>query len=73
MRRRDVKASDFRLNDVGLIKLYNTYFKRTASRDESVAEFLAGGTLMAKLFLHIDPNPAYWVDEAARLIEKCEQ
>lgn len=73
MRRRDVAASDFRLKDVALIKLYNTYFKRTASRNESVAEFLAGGTLMAKLFLHIEPSSAYWIDETARLIEQCEQ
>lgn len=73
MRRRDIDVSDFRLNDVAIVELYNTYFKRTAGRNESVAEFLAGGTLMAKLFLHIEPNPAYWVGEATRLIEQCEQ
>jgi hypothetical protein len=69
MRRQDVSVDDFLVIDVTMLKLYNTYFRRTAKRMESVAEFLAGGTLLAKLFLHIEADPGYWLGESERLIE----
>lgn len=69
MRRQDVSVEDFLLTDVNILKLYNTYFRRTASRMESVAEFLAGGTLLAKLFLHIEADPGYWLGESELLME----
>ncbi|MFV3290654.1 glycosyltransferase [Pseudomonas sp. NY11955] len=71
MRRTDIGVSDFLLRDVSLLKLYNTWFKRTATRDESVAEFLGGGTLLSRIFLHIEPDRGYWLGECERLIERC--
>ncbi|MNC10655.1 hypothetical protein D3C75_583220 [compost metagenome] len=71
MRRTDIGVSDFLLRDVSLLKLYNTWFKRTATRDESVAEFLDEGTLLSRIFLHIEPNRSYWLGECERLIERC--
>lgn len=73
MHRQDLPVADFLLADVALLKLYNTYFKRTAQRIETVAQFLAGGTLLARLFLHIEPDSGYWLEETERLIQSCEQ
>lgn len=69
MRSQDVSVEDFLLTDVTMLKLYNTYFRRTARRVESVAEFLAGGTLLAKLFLHIEADLDYWLGETGQLME----
>ncbi|MDF5845536.1 hypothetical protein P4209_02460 [Pseudomonas aeruginosa] len=69
MRRQDVSVADFLVTDATMLKLYNTYFRRTARRMESVEEFLSGGTLLAKLFLHIEADPGYWLGESERLIE----
>ena len=69
MRNQDMMVDDFLVSNVAMLKLYNTYFRRTAKRIESVGEFLAGGTLLAKLFLHIEPDPGYWLSENVRLIE----
>lgn len=68
MRRTDIAVGAFLINDVAILKLYNTYFRRTEARRETVAEFLAGGSLLAKLFLHIEANADYWVDESDKLI-----
>lgn len=69
MRRQDVVVEDFLLTDVAILKLYNTYFRRTSRRLESVAEFLSGNTLLANLFLHIDADSGYWVGESEQLID----
>lgn len=69
MRRLDLDPADFLVTDAAMIKLYNTYFTRTTSRVVPVAEFLSEGTLLAKLFLHIEPELSYWLDETDRLIE----
>ncbi|CAI8987566.1 Gb3_synth domain-containing protein [Pseudomonas sp. IT-P100] len=71
MRRTDIGVSDFLLRDVSLLKLYNTWFKRTATRYESVAEFLDEGTLLSRIFLHIEPDRSYWLGECERLIDRC--
>ena len=68
MRRRDVGVADFLRRDVALLKLYNTYFRRTCARLETVAEFLTGGTLLANLFLHIEADCGYWQVEVERLM-----
>lgn len=67
MRRSDLSVECFLLRPVALLKLYNTYFRRTASRIESVADFLANGTLLAGLFLHIEPDINYWLVESETL------
>lgn len=67
MSRRDVEPEDFLLAKPSLLKLYNTYFTRTSNHIESVSDFLKSGTLLSKLFLHIDGDPDYWIGEAEQL------
>lgn len=69
MRCQDVSVEDFLRTDVSILKLYNTYFRRTVKRIESVEEFLAGGTLLSKLFLHIEADHGYWVGESEQLMD----
>lgn len=69
MRRGDVSVENFLQTDVAMLKLYNTYFRRTAKRIESVEEFLTGGTLLAKLFLHIEADIGYWLGESEQLMD----
>ncbi len=68
MLRRDVGVADFLRRDVALLKLYNTYFRRTCARLETVAEFLTGGTLLANLFLHLEADCGYWQEEVEQLM-----
>lgn len=68
MRGRDVGVADFLRRDVSLLKLYNTYFRRTCARLETVAEFLTGGTLLANLFLHLEADRGYWQAEVEQLM-----
>ncbi len=68
MRRRDVSVADFLRRDVALLKLYNTYFRRTCSSLETVADFLTGGTLLANLFLHLEADHGYWQAEVEQLM-----
>lgn len=65
--RRDLEAHDFVSAKPSLIKLYNTYFTRTTDHIQSVTDFLGAGTLLAKLFLNIDSDPNYWIEETGRL------
>ena len=67
MWRRDVGIADFLRRNVALLKLYNTYFRRTCARLETVEEFLAGGSLLANLFLHLEVDPHYWLAEVEQL------
>lgn len=68
MRSRDIGATDFLRRDVALLKLYNTYFRRTSAVLETVLEFLTGGTLLANLFLHLEADHGYWLGEVDQLI-----
>ncbi|MDG9882430.1 glycosyltransferase [Pseudomonas sp. GD04058] len=67
MRRTDIAVEDFLRRDVSALKLYNTWFKRTAVKEQSVEEFLDGGTLLARLFLHIEKDRGYWLGESEGL------
>ncbi len=69
MHRQDVSVEDFLRTDVTTLKLYNTFFRRTAERIESVEEFLTGGSLLAKLFLHIEADKRYWLAETEQIME----
>jgi hypothetical protein len=69
MHRQDLRVDEFLSTDVSILKLYNTYFRRTAKTMESIEEFLAGGTLLAKLFLHIEADHSYWLEENAQLTD----
>ena len=69
MRRLDISVEDFLRKNVPILKLYNTYFRRTSARMESVEEFLAGGTLLAKLFLHINEDRKYWLGESELVMD----
>ena len=70
MRRKDVDVADFLRRDVSVLKLYNTYFRRTSARLETVAEFLTGETLLAKLFLHLEADCVYWQVEVEQLMDE---
>lgn len=72
MMRRDLEVSEFLLSpDIDIIKLYNTYFTRTRSSLPSVAQFLDDGSLLARLFLHIEPDRAFWTERADALVAQC--
>jgi hypothetical protein len=72
MMRRDVDVSAFLVSpDTDVLKLYNTYFTRTRSSLPSVAGFLDEGSLLARLFLHIEPDRAFWTERAEALIAQC--
>jgi len=68
MRRTDLSVEHFLLRPVAILKLYNTYFRRTANDIESVDAFLANGSLLSRLFLHIEPDRHYWFEESKRLM-----
>lgn len=68
MIRRDVDVTDFLVRDVSLLKLYNTYFRRINVHMKTVAEFLASGTLLANLFLHLEADRSYWQTEVEQLM-----
>lgn len=72
MRRRDIAVDQFLLDPkVDILKLYNTYFTRTSSALPTVETFLAGGTLLARLFLHIEPDASWWIERTDALIARC--
>ncbi|MFM0349827.1 glycosyltransferase [Paraburkholderia sp. RL17-347-BIC-D] len=72
MMRRDLDVSAFLVSQgTDLLKLYNTYFTRTRSSLPSVAQFLDEGSLLARLFLHIEPDRAFWTERAEALIAQC--
>lgn len=72
MMRRDLDVGEFLVSPgVDMLKLYNTYFARTRSPLPSVAQFLDEGSLLAKLFLHIEPDRAFWTERAEALIARC--
>jgi len=50
--------------DLTLLKLYNTYFTRTAGELLSVMSFLRSNTLLANIFLTIEPNLNFWANES---------
>ena len=73
MRSTEVTIEEFFTNsDMKLLQLYNTYFSRTATLQQSVSEFLQSNTLLAKLYLHLEPNKDYWLSEANTLIARCQ-
>ena len=55
--------------DMRVLKLYNTYFSRSAL-NTSVESFLDSRTLLARLFLAIDPDRSFWLDAAAEVMSK---
>lgn len=72
MRRQDVLVNEFLATPgVDVLKLYNTYFTRTSTRVLTVKAFLKEQTLLAKLFLHIDPDISYWSDRAEEIMTHC--
>lgn len=55
--------------DLRVLKLYNTYFSRTAL-NTSLEPFLESRTLLARLFLAIDPDRSFWLDAAGELMSR---
>lgn len=50
-----------------LLKLYNTYFSRSPIGSMTVPEFLESDTLLARIFLHLDPDRQGWIARCAEL------
>lgn len=72
MRSREVKLDEFiTAPNVDILKLYNTYFTRTSTQLPTVEQFLCEGTLLAKLFLHIESDPSYWIERTDALMAWC--
>lgn len=68
MLNKEIPVDSFLSNpNVVLLKLYNTYFSRKTIGTMSVQEFLSSGTLLARIFLHIDPNSEKWVSDCEAL------
>lgn len=65
---RRLRPSEFLVNpDLRLLKLYNMYFGRSPLALLSVEELLGSGTLLAHLFLHLEPNPRFWIERSRDL------
>jgi hypothetical protein len=58
--------------DLRLLKLYNTYFSRSAL-NTSLESFLDSRTLLARLFLAMDPDRSFWLDAAGEVMSKAEE
>lgn len=46
--------------DLKALKLYNTYFSRSPMGNMDIEEFLGSDFLLARIFLHLMPDPAFW-------------
>lgn len=72
MRSCEVKVDEFITStNFSILKLYNTYFTRTSTKLLTVGQFLCKGTLLAKLFLHIESDPSYWIERTDELMARC--
>lgn len=72
MKSREVKLDEFiTAPNIDILKLYNTYFTRTSTQLPTVEQFLCGGTLLAKLFLHIESDQSYWIERTDALMAWC--
>ena len=70
MRRTDINVKDFLKRPVSMLKLYNTYYRRTSHQIESVSDFLSNGSLLAKLFLNIEPREEFWLYKTKQLMDQ---
>lgn len=55
-----------------LVKLYNTYFSRLPLGRMTIAEFLRSDLLLARLFLHLRPDPAFWLACGQQIMDEVE-
>jgi hypothetical protein len=55
--------------DMRVLTLYNTYFSRSVL-NTSVESFLESRTLLARVFLAMEPDRSYWLDSAAEVKSK---
>jgi len=68
--RYDVSVDEFVQNqDCSLIKVYNSTISRTDLSKLSVEEFLETNTLIANLFLSVEPDVSFWIDRS----KECEE
>lgn len=63
-------VEDFLTNpDMRVLTLYNTYFSRSAL-NISVESFLDSHTLLARVFLAMDPDRSFWLEAASEVMSK---
>ena len=55
--------------DMCVLKLYNTYFSRSAL-NTSVESFLASRTLLARVFLAMESDRSFWLNAAAQVMSE---
>lgn len=58
--------------DLRVLKLYNTYFSRSAM-NISLESFLDSRMLLARLFLAMDPDRSFWLEAAGEVMAKAEE
>lgn len=57
--------------DMRVLKLYNTFFSRSAL-NTSIESFLDSRTLLARVFLAMNPDRSFWLDAAAEVMSRTE-
>lgn len=68
MFRTDLAPENFLKNGAQCIqKMYNSAFVKFIPRNMPVEEFLSSDMLLAKVFLSLEPEKAFWISEAAML------
>jgi hypothetical protein len=70
-----VLPADRFLSNAGLkvLKLYNTYFSRSPMGNMCLEEFLCSDFLLARIFLHLMPDRAFWMACGNEVLELASQ
>jgi hypothetical protein len=66
--RDDIEVSDFIKNpSCKIIKMFNSNLQGVDFSSMTVEQFIDSGTLMSKIFLHIDSDPDFWIKASEKL------
>ncbi|QJQ09213.1 hypothetical protein A3L25_007160 [Pseudomonas putida] len=67
----ELRVSDFLTNsEARMMKLYNTAFRSEDVGGMELAEFFKSNTLIAKIFLHLNNDPEFWIHQTAMIIKE---
>ena len=68
MTRTDLCPTDFLINDKQvLLKLYNSGFMKYEFATQTVDDFLNGESLLCKIFLLLNPDKSWWIEQTNQL------
>lgn len=63
-----VRADQFIANkQCAVIKLYNSMLSSSTAGSTDIQEFIHNDSLLSSLFLHLVPNPNYWIEKSREL------